>query len=189
MTVEMTPGQQAQGSILGALSTLVCSTLVVLFPWAWFDSLTRFGFGRADHVIFLGGTFLALVGIAVGVRAHLRFVVQNEGDSEAPLLTRLVPLLIVAGMAFGGYMGLSVHQQRYARYAGDARSLCAEVLCPGTDAWTEARTECLRQHPSRTRCEEIAWDCQRRSAGLEMDARRRAETRCVQDAALDGATP
>ncbi|HJL40110.1 MAG TPA: hypothetical protein RMG48_02315 [Myxococcales bacterium LLY-WYZ-16_1] len=179
MSDVLTGSQQARASLLGALATFVSSSLLVLFPWAWFDSWQRFGFKRVDHVVFGGGTALALVGLAVGFRAYRRYVLRNEARSEAPLLTRSIPILVMAGLSFGGYMGYSVHQQRSGVMTSVASNRCADVLCPQVGDSRTERAACLDAHPRRDACMDEARNCLRIHAAKSSGARRSAALDCL----------
>lgn len=164
-----------KASLLGALSTFISASIVVAFPWMWVDGWTRFGWKSGEPWVLAGGTVLAVVALVFSWRGWRRFV-TGMSASRAPLLARLVPLLWVSGLAFGIYMGLSIHQRRWEGFVQQRDKLCSQRLCDSPERGTKP---CLEESPEAQACRDSAAVCLRLHQAESGAARRASLQKCM----------
>lgn len=158
------------------------SALTVGAPLAWWDSRQSFGLQAFDTPMFLLVGGLSALGVGISARAYWRVVIKRQGDSDFPLVNRLVPLLIVLGVALGLFGTWRIHNYRHALHTYFAQRYCAEVLCPVAEGEILMKEDCAAEHPGFASCFDAAWVCQRELAAVPFETRAKAELQCIRAA-------
>jgi len=159
----------------------VMAALMVMFPVVTIAGYLNFALQRLDPYAFAGGTLLAGLVVGISVRAYWRVQNRKEGESEVPWLTRLVPLLVVAGLIGGLWFAHGIHQQRHRHFTQDSRRLCTKVLCPAGEYEIVLDEDCEAEQPRFRVCFDIAWACQQQSIDVDLWQREKAELRCLRE--------
>lgn len=175
--IQMSASQSGLAKLFILAGTPVCGALLsggLITAYGCYD---RFGFDRTDPIAFPIVLLLALSFVSIALWAWFRFVILRLGSSRAPIVTRLVPFLVIGGLGFGVWAGLDINRTRDASYARSARSACTKVLCPELSSSYD--DECAEKHTDFPVCEAEALVCFKESRPLDSRKRDEAELSCI----------